>query len=138
MEIEQERRVRLAFMTAGLLLQAVIELLAHALQIWEITRMWWWPAAIGWGMVLGGVTFYLRDSSLFTLYLAGLVLAGFPEIPNATQFGLWRYPGDRILFISGHLQVAVAMAFVWGLICPAILAVMKILQRLNLAPRETR
>jgi hypothetical protein len=138
METEHDQKLRTYYIVLGLALQLVLEVVAHALQIWEITYAWWWPVAVLWGAVLGGVTFYLRDSSLFALYLAGLVLAGFPEIPNAALFDLWRYPDDRILFIAGRFQVALFMAFLWGLICPIIRATMKILQRLNWAPLDSR
>jgi hypothetical protein len=138
MQLEDERRLRLYYMAIGVALVGLIEGVAHTLRIWEVTYPWWWFVTIFWGAMLGGVTFYLRDSALFALYLAGVVLAGFPEIPNAVELNLWRYPGERFLFVQGPYQVAVAMAFLWGFICPAIRSVAKILQRLNLVPPDLR
>ncbi len=138
MKVEGQRKLQLYYVSTGFTLQLFLEVVAHALQLWQIGYAWWWPVALLWGAVLGGVAFLLRNSSLFVLYLAGLVLAGFPEVANAALFELWHYPGDRFLFITGRFQVAIAMAFLWGLACPAIRGTVKILQRLNWAPPKQR
>lgn len=98
----------------------VAEVVARGLRLWVYGNPWFVLVNVFlmYGLVMGGMAALVPRLGALPVLLCGAAAGLAYEIVNLRWLHWWSFPGQRMLFLRGHVAILAVLTVLWGLVPP--------------------
>lgn len=106
----------LTAMVIGLL----AEMIARGLRLWVYRSPWFVLVnlILMYGLIMGTIASMVPRRGAIVALLMGALVGLAYEIINLRVLRWWAFPGERMLFLRGHVAIVAVLTVLWGLVPP--------------------